>query len=385
MRKLFSFLAAGLLLVFNCLPVCAADTLPITHQNSYTYTVTGGGSYEYTVPFTGNYELTLAGASGSAYGGTSGGAGHYSNKIVRLQEGDVIKVELCNQPDVYTDGDTLHIPGADLTYLYLNGQWMWIMGGGYGAVSNRIAPTGITQVRVHSGVRRDGIDAGSTLNVHWHSGNGKSGATHANTFPTVYSLTNPGGCYSAAGHTHDKTGACAKRHVCDSNCYTACTGSMRRITYHNYRDGCSWHSYGDYEATQYQCSTCNTIQRLQWSHGPEPEAPKSCCNVVHHCTGILNTYNCGNSPVNTWTIQCGYSQGQILGEPSVAVGTWGVQNDAFSVPKVEANIGNSYFNIRLCEQQELFYKNLSVQLPYYLDRKCNLILKDNTVVYYKRS
>lgn len=43
MRKLFSFLAAGLLLVFNCLPVCAADTLPITHQNSYTYTVTGGG------------------------------------------------------------------------------------------------------------------------------------------------------------------------------------------------------------------------------------------------------------------------------------------------------------------------------------------------------
>lgn len=43
MRKSLSILLAGFLLIFNSLPVFAANNLPIAKSNSYTVSATGGG------------------------------------------------------------------------------------------------------------------------------------------------------------------------------------------------------------------------------------------------------------------------------------------------------------------------------------------------------
>lgn len=365
MRKSISLLATMALMLCSCLQVSAAPTnFPLSYGNSYTYTETGGGDYEYTVPLTGNYEITLAGSSGSAYGSTSGGAGCTLNRTVRLQYGDTVKFSLNDQPSVDTKGDTLYVHGGLKSTLYMNGVKIWEASGGAAQVPNRTAPDGVMQVVAYSG----DDSASVTLPVHWHSGGGKSGATHANSFPQLNTYTNPGGCYVG-------------RHVCDSQCRRVC-GSQTFWTGpgHDYRDGCSWHHYHPHSARQWSCYACGdpdedfVVGSIEYEHDDEcPKEPPNCTRIIDDCTGKLNV----------WSLGCGMQQGQILGTCSTAIGpcfdsVWGDSSAEVS------NIGSGRFSIRLAEHDGLYYTNTKVSLPAYKSDRCNLIVRDNTVVFYKR-
>lgn len=91
----------------------------------------------------------------------------------------------------------------------------------------------------------------------------------------VHSDTNPGGCYTANGHTHDATGKCGTS-----------SPVLTRISYHH---------YGDFIASQFQCN-CGYIARIEWAPD-EPEPKPVCYNFGGHFT-------CG-SPTNTWKLGCG--------------------------------------------------------------------------------
>ena len=99
------------------------------------------------------------------------------------------------------------------------------------------------------------------------------------------------------------------------------------------------------------------------------------------CNGAMNDYACGY-PNNTQVLKCGYSQGQILNvnnasyQPHINSGNFN--------GKSLSNTGNGKCTIRLAEQQELNYSNVVVTTPHYKDGLCELILRDDTVVYYKR-
>lgn len=365
MRKSISLLATMALMLCSCLQVSAAPTnFPLSYGNSYTYTVTGGGNYEYTVPLTGNYDITLAGTSGSAYGDTSGGAGCTLSRTVRLQYGDTVKFSLNDQPSVDPKGDTLYVHGGLKSTLYVNGVKIWEASGGAAKVPNRTAPDGIMQVVAYSG----DDSASVTLPVHWHRDNGKWGATHANQFPQLNTYTDPGGCYTG-------------RHVCDSQCSRACdfevywTGPP-----HDYRDGCSWHPYHPYIARQWSCDIHGdpdnnfVVGRMECEDYDDfPETPPGCNGIIGACTGKLNV----------WSLGCGMHQGQILGECPTTIGPC-FDSVWVNPHATESNVGSGRFSIRLAEHNGLYYSNAKVSLPAYKSDKCNLIVHDNTVVFYKR-
>lgn len=139
---------------------------------------------------------------------------------------------------------------------------------------------------------------------------------------TLYATSNPGGCYKAFGHTHNKTGTCGTKyttHVHNGSCATKvvttttkCGGPMNQI---------SAHDYGSFVARQYQCFLCGTIIRHEAARWEEMPPPLTVCTedkvskqTVYACNNApLNTgmvYTCG-SPTNTWTVQCGKSTSSI--------------------------------------------------------------------------
>lgn len=95
----------------------------------------------------------------------------------------------------------------------------------------------------------------------------------------------------------------------------------------------------------------------------------------------MNEYACGN-PNNTQVLKCGYSQGQILNVNNASYRPH--TNDGNFAGQSLSNTGNGKFTIRLAEQQELNYSNVGVTTPHYKSGLCELILRDDTVVYYKR-
>lgn len=106
---------------------------------------------------------------------------------------------------------------------------------------------------------------------------------------TIYSTTNPGGCYVSSGHTHNATGTCPT-HTTTTSTYCG-SWKLVEIT----EEG--WHMY--------QCTGCNS-KRLQttansdggWGYG------------THYVDTSNTVYDCG-SPVNTWIIGCGKSETSI--------------------------------------------------------------------------
>lgn len=79
-------------------------------------------------------------------------------------------------------------------------------------------------------------------------------------------------------------------------------------------------------------------------------------------------------------------QGQILGTCSTSIGPcYTIPSDVFASPSaVVSNVGSGRFSIRLAEHDGLYYTNTKVSLPAYKSDRCNLIVRDNTVVFYKR-
>ena len=362
-----------------------------------------GGTYEYTVPFTGNYEITLSGAQGASYDSNSGGYGYTLTKTIRLQYQDKIKVVVGKRLSWSQSGAVVSVPGGEDSNFYLNDQLIWTAAGGAGQITKNIVPNACTSVTVQNG---NGSSTGSWTSgspVHWHSGNGKSGATHSNQFPVLYQLNNPGGCYRGS-HTCGKIG---------SNCHFEHDKDEITHTEHNvYVEGHCNRCGGDYG------SATNDEY-----HGSDTPGGGDIGHTYHTCTYTV-TVDCThwicNGVINTWTIGCGYSQGQVYGydNSSYSAGSC-YYNTSYSYTEstVQRNgseggfvfdyvdvsktlnttpsaslsrTGNGNFKIRLVEQQELFGGNLvgdgtaRAILPYYLNTKCNLILLDHTVIHFKR-
>lgn len=311
----------------------------------------GGGEITYTVPFTANYEVTLSGSEGAGYPSGAGGYGYTLTTTVRLNKGQTITVSTPNRPAHYTEGTTTIVPHGNDSVLKIDGKEFLRAGGGAPRFNQIIAPTGTINVQV------EGV---ASLPVHWHSGNGKSGATHANQFPTVYSETLAGGCYGWSGHTHNATRTCLMRHNHDldpKELYWCCMNENRNGNYvHPDSCGCP--------------GNCSTGADPYFRYAP-----------VSICDNSMNEYACGN-PNNTQVLKCGYSQGQILNVNNASYRPH--TNDGNFTGQSLSNTGNGKFTIRLAEQQELNYSNVGVTTPHYKGGLCELILRDDTVVYYKR-
>ena len=271
---------------------------------------------------------------------------------VRLNKGQTITVATPNRPAHYTEGTTTIVPHGNDSVLKIDDKEFLRAGGGAPRFNQIIAPTGTINVQV------EGV---ASLPVHWHSGNGKSGATHANQFPTVYSETLVGGCYGWSGHTHNATRTCARFHNCDLDPKRVAWCCMNENINGNYihKPGCP-------------------CEGPCWTR-PEDKFFRD--TWVIDCNGAMNDYACGY-PNNTQVLKCGYSQGQILNvnnasyQPHINSGNFN--------GKSLSNTGNGKCTIRLAEQQELNYSNVVVTTPHYKDGLCELILRDDTVVYYKR-
>lgn len=331
----------------------AGNELPISHGNRYTVNRDGRGEITYTVPFTANYEVTLSGSEGAGYPSGAGGYGYTLTTTVRLSKGQTIKVSTPTRPAHYTKGTTTIVPHGNDSVLKINGKEFLRAGGGAPRFNQIIAPTGTLNAQV------EGVDP---LPVHWHSGNEKSGATHANQFPTVYSETLVGGCYGWSGHTHDATRTCARfhNHNLDPKQVVWCCMNINVNGNYIHKPDCPCDGTGCWTRQS------NPYYRDGWGRV---------------CNNALNDYSCGY-PNNTQVIRCGYSQGQILNvnnasyRPHICSGEFTGQS--------LSNTGNGKFTIRLAEQQELNYSNVVVTTPHYKGGLCELILKDDTVVYYKR-
>lgn len=376
LKKLFALVSALTLLLASTLTVSAAEAdLPLNLNNSWSLARTGGGDISYTIPYTGNYEISLSGSQGSAYSNSSGGYGYTLTKTVRLQYGDVICIHTPEKPTGYTtSGSTITVPAGNDAQLYVNDTLVWTAGAGAALVTNNIAPNGITSVSAQGSTARN-------YNVHWHSGNGKSGATHSNTFPTVYAASSPGGCYGGIGHTHDALFPCSWRytkHTHTGHCAYVRIDTIECTSRHN---GMSY----------FRCTACGA----EYSHydgGASSGWGWGYCDCPasyeYNCAGELNDghqYTCG-SPVNTWGLKCGYSQGQIVGinndngncHACYYASGWNPATATLS------NTGATKFSIRLVEQHTTAYTNTTVRAPYYLNDKANLMILDNTVCYFKR-
>ena len=93
---------------------------------------------------------------------------------------------------------------------------------------------------------------------------------------TIYSLTNPGGCYVAKGHTHNKTG----------NCSTATGTRTDRVPVGT----CS-------------CATSHSEYGGSCGHG-DHGCVRCGVQIYGDKTVSYSYYTCGE-PTNTWILGCG--------------------------------------------------------------------------------
>lgn len=259
------------------------------------------------MPFTGNYEITLAGSSGSAYGATSGGAGYTLTKTVRLQYGDIVTLLVPNKPVAVS---AQNMPGGNRAELYVNGNLVWIAGGGAGAIPVYAASD-----------RR--VVTSTALTIQ--GGNGSSAGS--NGYVTYHTCDNalPGQCYSQVSHSHSHS-TCAS-HQC---------GSAYCTRHGNEESSYCHHTYWD-------CS-----KRYDYPH------------TCGHNSGDVIQLVPANPGTNYWTPE------------------WQPASVSLS------NSGAAYCTIRLANTNGVLYNNVVAGAPYYLNNKCNLIVLDNTVCYYKR-
>lgn len=80
-----------------------------------------------------------------------------------------------------------------------------------------------------------------------------------------------------------------------------------------------------------------------------------------------------------WNNYCFKSEGTVESFKQATPGTCS-GGDSASL----SNTGDGYFSIKLADQNNLQFDNKTVTLPYYKDVEVQLILRDDTVVYYKR-
>lgn len=353
-HKFMSFLLVALLTLSTCLPVSAADTLVLS-KPSYIKQWSGTDG-EFIIPYSGYYQLTAAGSMGGTYGSIISNGSQVTTKVW-LEQGDVIKYDTGRlDTEYYKSGDKLIVNGGVSTLIYRNSEQIIKAAGGTGAIA------------ANSTVDNDTVQ----INYHKHTPYNQD---------VVYSYTNPGGCYIAAGHTHDKDGTCSReeiwRHECDSGCINnsyveyrndncatkTCGGSMYYLDSHCYSDGCDWHSpMGMHECCvrRVKCSSCGNIARSQVAHGNSHNLPTTCSASVRYCSGhaavkidhsdnqILQSsnYNCDGA-VNTWILGCGKDENtiestQVTGTKARSVVLYNTDNVASSTTNVHYHQNERY-------------------------------------------
>lgn len=77
---------------------------------------------------------------------------------------------------------------------------------------------------------------------------------------------------------------------------------------------------------------------------------------------------------------CGKRSGQVTNLVNATPGSCSGNFTSQSL----SNSGTGYFSIKLADRAGLAYANTITKSPYYKNTLCNLIIRDDTVVYYKR-
>lgn len=353
------FLLCFALALFFPLSVSAAE--PFDWDGNYSW-----GEYnvdkEFEVPYTGNYHVTMCGAQGGTYQST----GQKSDTVefdIDLNKGDILAFSCGQVGGKNLESSSITINSGDKSLLYLNGDIIVSVRGGTATIKEgAIVSDRNLSLAVASAV---------TGSIHYHS---KSSGTMAynDTTTCIYSTSNPGGCFKPAGHTHDATGSCSRyaayRHECNSGC--------RQVEKKHYTE----HTEVWFDA-ECSCGGCwNEKKTYEYSHSTY-EWEHSSNQVFSHWV-----YNCG-SPTNTWTIQCGKNHGGIYGLSSITnneVTTLeGILQNATT--KSESNEGAGSLSIFLNDHSNLVYNSGAVKAdPTYLDGAVDMVIVDDTVVYYKR-
>lgn len=112
----------------------------------------------------------------------------------------------------------------------------------------------------------------------------KNGNNQVVTTSPIYATSNPGGCYKAAGHTHNATGTCSSTYIPGKTC----GGEV------------GWVSGPSGTMDFQRCCSCGAL----WSDSNNDGR----CDAVTQAAQTI--WHCG-SPTNTWTIQCGKTEKTI--------------------------------------------------------------------------
>lgn len=325
-KKVLAILTTSLLLLSN-LNVYAAE-LPISYNNNWI--VSGASNASYTIPYSGNYTVSVSGAQGGSYSSNkAGGKGFTQSMTLWLNKGATVSFSLGTVPDWYKSGSSLVIPAGGSSSFKVNGTTKLTASGGPGRINSNTAIDGVTSVSM----------AGGSASIHWHTGNGKSGPYLSNTFPQIDSRDNTGGgCYTNHWHVHDSLCVYETWH-----------------THENCREVGHW---ADHNGESVDGGSTD-----DGGHSPSWVVDY----IDHHCTP--HSRHEGDTRNNRHAINCGYSQGQIYNVSHGAEGN---------------NIGVGRYTIQLTESQNLQMYSTTVRFPYYIGSQAYLVLKDDTVSYFKR-
>lgn len=307
-RRLLTLLSAICLLL--PLQVTAAEnnlaTPPYFLENSSNGSV--------TIPWNADYIITLAGGAGSSSTGRQGGNGYVVSAKLSLKKGDVLSWTSGTKGAVSKAGTTSR--GGGKSILSLNGNQLWVAGGGVGATPaySETARTVTTCSMVIVG----GDSGGSDGYVQYHTCSSSPNAP-------CYNLTTCLGNKLVGGK------------------------DVYALLLEDWVDG-------DTHWERNRCRVCGK----QWVNefGLDIGCPN--VNVIMHT--------------------CGKSSGQVTNLVNATPGSCSGNFTSQSL----SNSGTGYFSIKLADRAGLAYANTTTRSPYYKNTLCNLIIRDDTVVYYKR-
>lgn len=249
----------------------------------------------------------------------------------------------------------MYVSAGKESTMSINGSTVWRAKGGISTTGAGPAPSGTTSV-----ITKNCDGSSVSHSVHWHNGNINANAT----FPAITGTTSrpSGSCYHG-GHVHGWTVGCPRRKTGEI-CH--CTFKVGEDGNRSPSAGCEKH---DHEST-YSGSACDGAN--VWVVYTETFAPKTPSNKY---------WNNGGSV----TIQgCSYTHGEILNPGSSPSTGSCYYASGWTPDSAIVDSRTPSFRISLTESQQLQMYNTTVRVPSYRGGTCHLILKDDTVTYFKR-
>lgn len=216
------------------------------------------------------------------------------------------------------------VKGGSKCQLWYNGVLVQEASGGSGATLSNIAPSGIKYVQVWDGDNT----YYRTLSVHYHN---HCGLLH----PHDWRYSSSRGC----------------RHNDECKCTQDSPLICTRCSH-----GHDWH-YRDMTPDGLPCVNPTTGTYCRFGHYVEVT-----------CTHP----------------GCGMKNGQIIGGGTFSAGQCHFTKEWTPDSVHMDRKGSAMFSIALNEKEGIVYSDAVVHLPYYREGKCNLVLDDDVVTYFKR-